>query len=301
MAICKNFRPTVLSGDTSQLVHLASYVENAGLQDSLQIKKILYTSEPITRLQRSYLESVFGDNESGLQISSALASAEMGIWAVSNFAITGPQHEDSADFIFDSRHMIVEVLPLDVNLNQGDRKYPCTLEFDKPGLLVVTSLQRLRNPLVRYLTGDIGSVHRLPSSAASKIKGGVEYLRVLRLQGRDIRSSFKWEGEYFEFSGLKKIMSNPVWGILRWQIILDTDALDPNSECLEVRMMRMKLDGGDRLISQEHLIAELKEYFYVHAMNESLFNVKQIVSSGLFIRSDSGNKVIMFVDRRKAK
>lgn len=301
MAICKTFRPNVLSGDTNQLVRFASYVETAGLGGSLRMRKILYTSEPITGLQKSYLESVFGIEGHTLLISSLLGSAEMGVWAASNFSITGPQSENSVDFIFDSRHMIVEVLPFDADLNQDDMKYPCTVEFDKPGLLVVTSLQRLRHPLVRYLTGDVGSIHKLPSSTASKIKGEAQYLQILRLQGRDMRHSFSWNGEYFDFSNIKNVMSNPAWGILRWQIILSTGDSDPNSEHVEVRLMRISAENGRCLVPREQVILELKQFFCAEDMDPSLFNVEIVTSSDVFLKSDSGNKIITFVDKREAK
>lgn len=48
----------------------------------------------------------------------------MGIWTVGNFGLTGSQEEDTADFIFDSRHMIVEVLPLDSQPTKGSTKHP---------------------------------------------------------------------------------------------------------------------------------------------------------------------------------
>jgi phenylacetate-coenzyme A ligase PaaK-like adenylate-forming protein len=301
MTICKNFKPTILSGDTSQLLRFASYVESTGSHGNLKINKIFYTSEPMSRLQRSYLESVFSHDGTPPGFTSAFASAEMGIWAVSNFALTGPQLDDSSDFIFDSRHMIVEVLPLEVDISSENCNFPCTLEYRKKGQLVVTSLQRLRNPLVRYLTGDIGSVHELPESTSSLIPGDSGHLRVLRLCGRDLRSSFKWQGEYFEFSGLQRAMANPSWGILRWQVVLGKVSDEPNFDSLEVRIMReTRKDAVELLVSQEVLVHELKEYFCVRSIAEPLFHVT-LTAPDEFVRSTTGNKVIMFVDRRYSR
>ncbi|KAL3419062.1 hypothetical protein PVAG01_09283 [Phlyctema vagabunda] len=297
MTFCKNFRPNVLSGDTSQLVQFASYVESTGPSDNLKITKIMHTSEPLTHPQKLYLQSVFAPNNSPLNFISVLASAEIGPFAVSNISLTGEPFEDCTDFIFDSRHIIVEVLPLDFHFDSQHRKYPCTLPYDEVGLLAVTSLQRFRHPLVRYLNGDIGSVHKLPLCAVPLIQEGAEHLRVLRLYGRDLRHSFKWQGEYFEFSGLKRLMSRANWGILRWQIVLGHDVEVPDSECLEIRLMRGTANSKDEMISQEDLVLHLKEYFCVHARNECLFNVRLAVSEE-FVRSVTGNKVLMFVDRR---
>ena len=150
----------------------------------------------------------------------------MGIWAVGNFGLTGSQEGDTTDFIFDSRDMIVEVLPLDSQPTKGSTKSPCTpKQLETAGLLMVTSLQRLRNPLVRYLTGDVGSIHKLLASATLQIEGDSKVLRVLTLHGRDARRSFKWEGECIELSGLRNVMSNPRGGVLRWQVVLKNELL----------------------------------------------------------------------------
>ena len=39
----------------------------------------------------------------------------------------------------------------------------------KPGHLVLISLQRMRNPLARYVSGDVGSVHSLPNAAVAQL------------------------------------------------------------------------------------------------------------------------------------
>jgi len=296
LAICRNFRPNVLAGDTSQIIHFASFVDSIGVGKELRVLKILYTSEPMTRIQKSYIASVFAhETSTQIEFISLLASAEMGVWAVGNFAITGPQVDDSADFLYDSRHMLVEILPLDYDIKAANRTYPCALEEDKLGLLTVTSLQRLRNPLVRYLTGDIGSVHQLPAASKSRIGELADYLRILRLSGRDTRNSFTWEGEYFEIEGIKNLMSDPAWGVVRWQIILANDILVPGRISIELRMMRAREQNYQ--VSQEIIIGTLRDFFRVDQLNASLFQVT-LSSLDNFIRSVSGSKIVLFVDRR---
>ncbi|OBT73069.1 hypothetical protein VF21_07616 [Pseudogymnoascus sp. 05NY08] len=294
LAICLRYGANTLSGDTSQLIKLASYVESSKAGSDLRIKKILYTSEPMTRLQRSYIQSVFAHGESPIVFSSLLGSAEMGPYGVGCFELTGPQEDDTADFIFDTRDMIVEVMPLDFDLST--RHSPCRVVEGEAGVLIATSLQRLRNPLVRYVTGDIGSIHPLPASASSQLGQDAEHLRVLRLHGRDTRSSFKWEGEYFELDKLSKLMSTPAWGILRWQIVLTSD--QASFDHVEIRLMRAT--GMDGLVAQEEIEAKLKRHFYVDASSGSLFHVN-IRNPDDFIRSETGNKVIKVVDRRGKK
>jgi hypothetical protein len=108
--LCVAHRVNVVCGDSSQILQFALHV--AGLppatRDALCINKVIYTSEPLVRAQRRYLTSVLGP----VSICSLFASAESGPWAVMNLALTGDVADDAADFIFDSRAMCVEVLPL---------------------------------------------------------------------------------------------------------------------------------------------------------------------------------------------
>ena len=190
--------------------------------------------------------------------------------------------------------MIIEVIPLDIDLST--RHYPSRIVEGEAGVLIVTSLQRLRHPLVRYVTGDIGSIHQLPELACLQLGQGSEHLRVLRLHGRDIRSSFKWQGEYFELSKMNKLMSTPAWGVVRWQIVLTSDK--SNRDSIEIRLMRAT--GTDGLAAQEAIEEKLKEHFYVQEQNESLFYIN-LRAPDYFIRSSTGNKVIKLVDRRGQK
>ena len=87
----------------------------------------------------------------------------------------------------------------------------------KPGHLVLISLQRMRNPLVRYVSGDVGSVHSLPDTTVAQldpdciIKEGNEsnigqHLKMLRLHGRDLKRSFSFVGYPLESTELSMIM-----------------------------------------------------------------------------------------------
>jgi hypothetical protein len=171
-------RINVLSGDSSQILQFALHVSSlpSTIRDSIRITKIFYTSEPLIRSQRAYLTSVFGP----VLIFSVFASAESGPWAVMNLAVTRDIADDAADFIFDTRNIIVEVLPLsagsgDAESGQEDKHQ---LPDGEVGVIALTSLQRLRNPLVRYVSGDLGSLHplpandRIPPDAAQHLKVG---------------------------------------------------------------------------------------------------------------------------------
>jgi len=94
-------------------------------------------------------------------------------------------------------------------------------------------------------------------------------------------------------------MSNPSWGLLKWQIVLGYDNIISTSESLEVRVMRGRdKEGSYERMSEEQVVEELRAFFYVHASNERFFYVKW-ATAGDFERSVTGQKVLMFIDLRK--
>ncbi|KAF7349306.1 hypothetical protein MSAN_01720100 [Mycena sanguinolenta] len=292
----------VISGDSSQILEFVLHV--AGLppatREALCINKIIYTSEPLVRAQRQYLASVLGP----VSIYSLLASAEGGPWGVMNLALTGDVADDAADFIFDTRAMSVEVLPLSaVNEDQPRSEGPGELHSlpdGESGAIVLTSLQRLRNPLVRYVSGDVGSLHPLPAAAIASIPSEIApHLRVLRLQGRDQRFSFTWNAEYFEFELLRDFFRREDLGILQWQIILQDDEHSHAQRC-EIRLLReRRVEGGKIVLSDSEVVRRVQKLFYVFSGEESLFCVTLVVDVTGFERSATGNKVIRFVNRSK--
>ena len=251
-------------------------------RSGLHITKIIYPCEQMDHARREWLTSVFGE---GLRFYSLFASAESGPWAVANFALETNQSRsnevaaaaaaatdnvngqdngcvefdeaaaDKVDLIFDSRAMKVEVIStsssaLDpVSSSAGGPLPPAEADMlpeGKPGHLVLTSLQRLRNPLVRYVSGDVGSVHSLPDAAVAQLgpDGNIgQHLKVLRLHGRDLKRSFSFVGCSLEFTELSKIMNGLEGGkgsILQWQVILSVINLEGNSplDGCEVRVLR---------------------------------------------------------------
>ncbi|KAJ7824260.1 hypothetical protein B0H14DRAFT_3728945 [Mycena olivaceomarginata] len=223
-------------------------------RDALCINKVIYTSEPLVRAQRRYLTSVLGP----VSICSLFASAESGPWAVMNLALTGDVADDAADFIFDSRAMCVEVLPLSA-LNEDQPQSASAREIHalpdgEKGAIILTSLQRLRNPLV--------PLHEIAPR-----------LRVLRLQGRDQRFSFKWQGEYFEFHFLEDFFQQREdLGVLQWQILLRDNEHSHAQEC-EVRLLRGRrvVEASPPAFSNSDLVQLLEKVFCVGPLDQSLF------------------------------
>lgn len=168
---CLQYRVNFLASDTASTLNFAHFVEALPSDTRAQIKiqKIMYTSETMSRSKRGYLRSVFGP----VAFFSTLAAGETGPWAVTNLSWAsrpdgGDTDADDAggeavDFVYDMRSMRVEVLALSVNpLSTPSPKEEDLVPKGIAGNLILTSLQRLRNPLVRYVSGDVGSVHPLP-------------------------------------------------------------------------------------------------------------------------------------------
>jgi phenylacetate-coenzyme A ligase PaaK-like adenylate-forming protein len=297
-----HYRSNVLSGDGSQVIRVIHYISMLPAEERQRIKldKIIYTSEPLTPAQRAYITLVLGQ----VKIYSLLGSSEAGPWALSCPNLTGDgclETPGAADFVFDTRTMLIEILnpsALDgSNDNASGRSEP--LPDGSPGIIVQTSLQRLKNPLVRYVTGDVGSLHPLPESAAA---AGVipvtelEHFQVLRLHGRDQRFSFKWYGMYFEFDKLADLMQAEEWNILQWQVVLAM--MDSSRELsLEARILLPSSNVGGGPAAESKLAKAIEDYFVVQPENRHLFLLAFAKDLTEFERSNTGGKVMHFVDK----
>jgi phenylacetate-coenzyme A ligase PaaK-like adenylate-forming protein len=281
----------ILTGDSGQVVQMVHYISTLPEEERALIKldKIIYTSEVLTSAQKAHIKNTL----SSVKIFSFLGSAETGVWAASSPDINGKESTTSEeDFVFDTRSMLVEVFP--PSITEGG-PYVGPLPEGKSGMVIQTSLSRLRNPLVRYVTGDIGSVHPLPEHSRDMIPVvDWPFLRILRLQGRDKRISFDWDGDYFQFEDLAALLNNEECGILQWQIVLDK--LEPSLESsLEIRLMCSPRTS--RVLSEKALIDRIKGFLHVMSTNDYRFKITFVDELDGFIRSSTGRKVIKFVNR----
>lgn len=222
-----------------------------------------------------------------------MGSAEAGPYAVSNPDLTGKNAAAGyEDFIFDTRDTLFEILPPSFSENGSN---PVPMPEGEQGIIAQTSLARLRNPLVRYITGDVGSLHPLPEQARGLIPDiDWPHLRVLRLQGRDRRFSFDWDGEYIEFNHLTTLLNNEECGVLQWQVILDKMEGSPESS-LEIRLLCSPRHRD--LISEQALIDRIRTFFHAYSGNEYRFRLTLLKDLSGFQRSSTGRKVIKFIDR----
>lgn len=287
--LVSGFRINVISGDSSQILQFALHVSTLSEieRKSIHINKVLYTSEPLVRSQRAFLNSVFGGD---VLVGSMFGSAEGGPWAVMNPAVTGYRHDDdAADFIFDTRDIIVEALPRTVGEESAGSTEP--LQDGEVGVLATTSLQRLRNPLIRYLTGDVGSLHPMPKTDLIDPEEA-QHFKVLRMQGRDKRFSLNWQGEYFDFKVIRDLIQSDEFSVLQWQIIRSETST--HTHHLQVRLLRGQ--SGGQGLSDDVLGWKLKEFFHVDPDTERYFQVSFVSGLQGFERSKTGNKVMHYLE-----
>ncbi|KAK6836924.1 hypothetical protein PG987_007419 [Apiospora arundinis] len=280
------------SDNPSGALHLLLGTEKA----KLRLDKIIYTSEVLTPVQKSYIRDVLGT----IKICSILGSAEAGPYGASSPDLVGPDKPGASytDFIIDTRGTLIEVfprIPQSGANGSSDGDCPSPLPLGQTGLIVQTCLERLRNPLLRYVTGDVGSLQPLPSQARATIPESERaYMRVLRLHGRDACSSFSWDAEYIEMDRLDTMLAHADLGILQWQVILDT--MIPSKEVsLEIRLLRAWEEGDST--SEEVIVAHIRGFFYMYPGNEHRFKVTFVKDRSGFELSPTGRKLVKLVDR----
>lgn len=285
--LLQDYHVNVLTGDGSQVVQIVHYISTLGTaKNKINLNKIIYTSEALTTTQKAYVHEVLG----AVKIFSILGSAEAGPYGASNPDLTeNDPASPYADFIIDARMTLMEVLPLS---SAESGRVPSILSEGETGVIAQTSLTRLRNPVVRYLTGDVGSLRPLPERAQKIIpQADLPYLKILRLHGRDSRFSFPWDGQYIEFEGLKAVMSESGLGILQWQAILDK--MEPSKEALlEIRLLCSQL-----VENSQCAVDRIRDFLCVDSSNDHRLEITFVKDMMGFELSQTGRKVIRFIDR----
>lgn len=138
------FRPDYLYGYVSMLVEYARFVSSHLDSPPFQLKGIVTTSEVLTSSDRWVLESTFGT-----KVFDEYGSAEFG--AIAHECEAGSKH-------IAAENLIVEVL-------EGNR----ICSKDEPGELVITELSNRAMPLIRYRTGDLGTISSHPCSCGRRL------------------------------------------------------------------------------------------------------------------------------------
>ncbi|EXL73894.1 hypothetical protein FOPG_10951 [Fusarium oxysporum f. sp. conglutinans race 2 54008] len=289
--ILQDFNVNVLAGDSSQIISIVHQISTmSDMKKRIKIRKVIYTSEGLSVIQRAQIYEVLGP----VIIYSILGGAEAGPYGASSpFLVDFDPETNCNDFIIDTRMTVIEVFPLSCTAGEsGWIAEP--LPDGETGVIAQTVLTHLRHPVIRYITGDIGSLHSLPHKAFGRIaKHDLRHYRVLRLRGRDHRFSFMWDGCDFQFDKLNKILSDPQSGVLLWQVILEK--MQPSQEIsLEIRLLSGQ-SSGDTVYLQT-LLDLLKACLDVSVSNEHKFKITFVNDVLGFELSETGRKVIRFVD-----
>ncbi|KAK8023486.1 hypothetical protein PG991_006725 [Apiospora marii] len=204
--LLQDFHINVLTGDGSQIIQVVHCISSLRTgRDRISLEKIIYTSEALSPVQKSYIRDVLG----AVKICSILGSAEAGPYGASSPDLNQDDPATSyTDFIFDSRTTLIEVFPL---------------SFPDAG----------------------GSIQPLPAQAHALIpKSERVYMRLLRLHGRDACSSFTWDGEYIELDKLAAMLARADLGIVQWQVVLDR-MMPSNETSLEIRLLCVRVEEGN--------------------------------------------------------
>jgi phenylacetate-coenzyme A ligase PaaK-like adenylate-forming protein len=247
-SIIERFHGNTICATPTRLLQFAQYLAN-NKPGQISLKKIVFTSEPLPASQEEYLRTQFGTTH----VASMYGSAEAGVWAAS--LPTKAIGSTTREFIYDTRFMCVEIWNFDENSTLTEEE----MESGVLGEVVLTSLMRRRNPLIRYRTGDVARTISLSPSETTileeRIKEAscepasprmlqtqtwetnifetlnlppfeVKYMRKLVLGGRDLSKSFHFHGDYVDANVLESIFSTfpseycPGVSIIAWQVIV---------------------------------------------------------------------------------
>lgn len=177
----------IIIGFPSTLYEIASYCLAKGDTPSdFTLKGIISTAEPLLEKQRLMIEKVFG-----CPIQVRYATEELGLVAV--------QHPDEEGFRVNGASFFVEILKLDSD-------HPC--EEGEEGRIVVTDFYSFGMPLIRYDTGDLGTM--IQNSA------GISYLT--SIAGRKIELIYSPSGEKISPFSINVKMKD-VEGVKKFQFI----------------------------------------------------------------------------------
>ncbi len=160
ITIMKDFKPTILCGTPSYILHLAEVADDMGVDfKDLFFKSGIFGAEPWTENMRQELES-------------KLHLKAVDIYGLSE--IIGPgvsiecTEEQNGLHVFED-HFIVEVI---------DPETGQVLPYGESGELVFTSLTKEAFPVIRYRTRDISSLNPTPCTC------GRTFVRMTKPAGR---------------------------------------------------------------------------------------------------------------------
>ncbi|KAI5779668.1 hypothetical protein DFH27DRAFT_387807 [Peziza echinospora] len=315
------FKPTAVFALPSRVVQLARYVKEEriewGARTGRPMDKMLYTSETLSREHEVFVAEALGIK----QVGSLYGSAELGPCAASPLrpVLTREDLDPETttrpelgyrEFVVDRKLLLVEVLDDNTGEILASSENPVVVggeeekEQDaakRKGELVFTSMLKFRHPIVRYRTGDIGSIHPYTGPLDLTIKGSGtrdDYF-IFRLYGRIPQKSFTVDGEYIDIQTLqKRCLSKPEFDVLEWQVILDRLAAEEveTGEAHDTVEFRI-VTAGDVGEDYEDVVTRtlIKDVF-----GPNLKVTVRRVSYSELERGRNAGKMLKIIDRRSA-
>lgn len=222
--ILQKFRPTYFYGYVSMIEEYANYFLRTGATPPFNLKCIFTTSEVLTASKRQLIENTFST-----RVFNEYGSGELG--SVAHECEYGMLHVSA-------ENMVIEVM-------DGNRV--CNL--GEVGELVITELNNLAAPLIRYRTGDFASL------SGSQCICGKTLPVIENLFGRAYDTIRNQEGKLFHGEFMMYIFEDAQrrnLGIQAFQVI-QVDFLS----------FRIKIVPGKRygMASEEFIAGRIREYF----------------------------------------
>jgi phenylacetate-coenzyme A ligase PaaK-like adenylate-forming protein len=235
------FRANVFTGTASKLLQIAEYMAAHPelFPKVANVTKVVYTSEHMTRPQELFLRRVLKNVE---VVSCIYGSSEGGPWAAGTpQREVRPENREWDEMAFDSEMMVVQIMDPESETVLADSRVVCAGGADAAsedcgpvGEIVLTSLSRARNPLLRYRTGDLGSLRRYNSSSS---------LCCLRFKGRSPEKSFDLDGDYMDVAEFEqRVFSKKEYRVIEWQVIVNGIGAAEGRHRLEFRVVT---EGND--------------------------------------------------------
>ena len=171
----RHYAQIILVGEAAFVKHLLELGERSGIRWQDHRVHVILGEEPLAENARKYLERLLGitpGREDGGIVCSSMGVGEVGLNLFSEVPPVAPlialrralhENEPLRQLVLGALDCVPSIFTYDPN-----RIY---VEFDCNGRLIVTTLDpRLRVPLIRYATGDCGSVLALSSEAQAALE-----------------------------------------------------------------------------------------------------------------------------------
>jgi phenylacetate-CoA ligase len=192
--VLRAFRPSYFYGYVSMLEEYAKFFARTGATPPFGLKCVITTSEVLTQHQKQLIEGVFST-----RVFNEYGSGELG--SVAHECEEGSLH-------LSAENMVVEIL-------DGERR----CRPGEVGELVVTELNNLAYPLIRYRTGDFAAL------AARPCKCGRTLPVIENLYGRAYDTIRNCEGRLFHGEFIMYIFEEAQrrdLGVRAFQVVQET-------------------------------------------------------------------------------